>query len=554
MSKKVIPILPAQRLESFQQCPRRAWLEEHKPELAQDPEDAAYWQLQAEAVKRAARRQFKGAFTVYGSRDESLEMTKELMGRHAQATFFDASFVTQGIHFRPDVLETKSRGLIASEITASTLRAGTLEKDKHARLAHRLSVSAWGLARHRVKAMQFAVHGLDRDEAWDGVDPTYQGLLTRVDMTDAVLEGRKAIAEEVADLRAVLASKKEPKVKVTRHCKKPFPCPFAEHCKAEKGRPALTIYDIPGKFWLTQDRWASMGYYDLKRIPQRELDAAPAELQPVLESLLSGKEWKSKQAAKAFKELPFPRYYFDFEAISLALPAWKDRRPYEQVPFQWSVHIETAPGVFTHKAFIELTGEDPAKACASALIRALGKKGPVLVYHASYEGSRLKEMAERYPAMAKALLAIRERLVDLELWVREYYYHPDMKGSYSIKKVLPCLAPEFSYDQLEGVKNGVDAQLGFISAVGGGFDKQRYDLTRQRLLNYCAHDTWAMVVTAYRLAGKKVPARPADTKRPAGTSTFNQARLKKAHASHVWTLWEQQLPARGAAVQWATQD
>lgn len=549
--KKVIPILPAQRLESFQQCARRAWLEEHRPELAQAPEDAAYWQLQAEAVNRAARRQFHGAFTVHGSPEEALDMTRELMARHPQASFFDASFVTQGVHFRPDVLETKSRGLIASEITASTLRDGALDKDKHQRLSHRLSVMAWGLARHRFKAMQFAVHGLDRDVAWDGKDPTYQGLLTRVDMTEAVKAGRREIPAEVQALREVLQSNREPKVKVTRHCKKPFPCPFSEHCKSQKGRPALTIYDIPGKFWMVQDRWASMGYYDLTKVPDHELDAAPEALQPVLHSLLSGTPWKSKKAAQALKELPFPRYYFDFEAISLALPAWKDRRPYEQVPFQWSLHIETAPGVFTHKAFIELSGNDPAKACATSLIRALGKKGPVLVYHASYEGSRLKEMAERYPEMSKALLSVAARLVDLELWVRDFYYHPDMKGSYSIKKVLPCLAPDFSYDQLEGVKNGVDAQLGYLAAVGGGFDKAMFNLTRQRLLRYCSHDTWAMVVTAYRLAGKKVPARPADTPRPAGTNTFNQARLTKAHVSRVWQLWEQNLPSQTAQVHWA---
>lgn len=549
--KKVIPLLPAQRLESFQQCARRAWLEEHRPELAQAPEDAAYWQLQAEAVNRAAQRQFQGAFTIYGAPDEALQMTRDLMGRHPQATFFNASFVTQGVNFRPDVLETKSRGLIASEITASTLRAGSLDKDKHRRLSHRLSAVAWGLARHRLKAMQFAVHGLDRDVLWDGKDPTYQGLLTRVDMTESVMEGRKVIADEVDSLRAVLASKREPKIKVTRHCKKPFPCPFSEHCKSQKGRPAVTIYDIPGKFWMLQDRWAEMGYYDLTKVPPHELDAAPLELQPVLQSLVSGTEFKSKRAARAFKELPFPRYYFDFEAISLALPAWKGRRPYEQVPFQWSLHIETAPGVFTHKAFIELSGSDPAKACAKSLVRALGKKGPVLVYHASYEGSRLKEMAEQFPELSKSLLDIVTRLEDLELWVRDFYYHPQMKGSYSIKKVLPCLAPEFSYDQLEGVKNGVDAQMGYLSAVGAGFAKDKFDITRQRLLRYCSHDTWAMVVTAYRLAGKKVPARPADTKRSAGTNTFNQARLTKAHSSHVWQLWEQNLPRRSAEVRWA---
>ncbi len=550
--KKVIPIRPAQRLESYEQCERRAWLEEHRPELAQAPEDAAYWQIQAEAVKRAARRQFQGAFTVYGDFDEALSMTKELARRHPRATFFDPAYVTSGIHFRPDVLERKSRGLIVSEITASTMREGQLDKEKESRLAHRLAVVGWGLARHRMKATQFAVHGLDRDVVWDGKDPTYQGLLTRMDLTPVVKAARQAIADEVLALRATLAQKREPRIQVSRHCKKPFTCPFLSHCKSDKNRPALTIYDIPGKFWQLQDRWASMGYYDLRKVPQRELQQVPEALQPVLDSVLSGVEWKSRKAAKAFKALPFPRYYFDFEAISLALPAWEGRRPYEQVPFQWSVHIESEPGQLSHKAFLDLTGADPAESCARSLIRALGREGPVLVYHASYEATRLKELAARFPSMAKALLAIVERLVDLELWVREYYYHPGMAGSYSIKKVLPCLAPELSYDQLEGVRNGVDAQLSYLSAVSGGFDKERFIDTRKNLLAYCSQDTWSMVVTAYRLAGKRVPPRPQDARRPAGTHSYHQARLLKARTSKVWQLWEQQRPLEQANVHWHT--
>ncbi len=551
-SGKVIPILPASRVESFAQCERRAWLETHRPELAVDAEDAAYWQLQAEAVNKAAQRQFAGAFTIQENFEEGLAMTRTLMSRHPSGTFFDTSFLAQQVHVRPDVLECKSKGIIVSEITAGTIRGQKLDKDKHARFTARLGLAGWALAQKKLKPVQYAVHALDRDTAWDGKDPTYQGLLTRVDMTEAAVEARRAVPSTLTKLRQTLASSTEPKVKVSRHCKKPFVCPFMAHCKSEAGRPAVTIYDIPGKYWQVQDRWAEQGYYDLSKVPAEELEAAPFELQPVIQSVLTRTEWKSKDAAKMLAQLPFPRYYFDFEAISLALPAWKDRRPYEQVPFQWSVHIETAPGKFTHKAFVDLSGKDPAQGCAQSLIRALGKSGPVLVYHKAYESSRLKEMAERFPKLGQALLAVEARLVDLEVWVRDTYYHPEMQGSYSIKKVLPCLAPEFDYAQLDGVRNGVDAQFAYLSAIGGGFDRSLFLQTRNRLLDYCAHDTWAMVAVAYRLANKNVPERCGNDKRPAGVNSFSQARVKAAFNSQVWQLWEQERPTLEAQVQWDT--
>lgn len=552
--RKVIPIVSASQLESLAQCERRAWLEVHHPERAEAPEATGYWRMQAEAVRQAAKRQFSGAFTVEGGLEERLSMTQTLLRRHPGGSFFDPSFLVSSVHVQPDVLESKKRGVILSEITASTARGGELPLDKLLRMTRRLSLNVWAARSHKLKTLGLAVHALDRDEAWDGVDPTYQGLLRRIDLTEQAKSTAKQVPHVVRRLREVLAQPQEPSVRPTRHCKKPFPCPFMSHCKADPARPAHTIYDIPGRHWKLQDRWAAEGHYDLSRLPAEEFDQAPPELQRVMQSILTKTVWVSPEAGRLLEELPFPRYYFDFEAISLALPAWKGRRPYEQVPFQWSLHIETAPGVFTHKSFLDLSGNDPSHDCAKALVKSLGRHGPVLVYHAAYESNRLKEMAERHPELSRQLLAIEARLVDLEVWVRDCYYHPKMEGSYSIKKVLPCLAPEFSYDQLEGVQNGVDAQIAYLSAVRGGKDESRFNVTRTNLLRYCGYDTWAMVVLAYRLAGLPVPKEPALDKRPLGINTFRQARLVKSHRPHVWSLWESERPALATEVHWSSRE
>ena len=129
-------------------------------------------------------------------------------------------------------------------------------------------------------------------------------------------------------------------------------------------------------------------------------------------------------------------------------------RPYEKLPFQWSCHVERAPGQFEHREFLDLSGEDPSRACAEALLSALETSGPVLAYHASFERDVLRSLAQHFPDLRHALETVRSRFFDLEDVVRDHYYHPEMRGSCSIKVVLPTVAPDLDYEQLDEVKDG----------------------------------------------------------------------------------------------------
>jgi hypothetical protein len=212
----------------------------------------------------------------------------------------------------------------------------------------------------------------------------------------------------------------------------------------------------------------------------------------VHEAAISGKVHLDQQVAQKINALPFPRHYLDFETIAFAVPIWSTTRPYMQIPFQWSCHIEFSDGTLQHKEFIDISGSDPRKAFAEELLDAVGGDGPVIVYNAGFEGARIRELASIFPDISEKLLNIVDRFFDLLPLAREHYYHPDMMGSWSIKDVLSTVVPELDYSNL-AVKNGLMAQEAYKAAISLQIAKDEKEIIRDQMLEYCSLDTMAMV-------------------------------------------------------------
>jgi hypothetical protein len=200
-----------------------------------------------------------------------------------------------------------------------------------------------------------------------------------------------------------------------------------------------------------------------------------------------------KGAARALKDYKPPLYFLDFESIQFVVPRWPGTRPYEQLPFQFSVHMLGSNLMLKHSEFLDLSGADPTAAFAEALVEVCGQAGAVFVYNAAFERGRIKELGERYPKAQAAMAGLAARLVDLLPIVRAHYYHPSQEGSWSIKKVLPAVAPELRYDQLEGVQDGTAAMDAFVEAIDPNTEVARKAEIRSQLLAYCGLDTFAMV-------------------------------------------------------------
>jgi hypothetical protein len=255
------------------------------------------------------------------------------------------------------------------------------------------------------------------------------------------------------------------------------------------------------------------GYISILEPTPAELIGKQAELYRRIQAAhRSGQAILEPGATAIMRGYSYPRYFFDFEGIDLAVPRWAGVRPYEQIPFQWSCHIERAPGVFDHAEFLDLTGDDPSLPCIDHMRAMIDPNdgAPIFVYFATYERGRLNELADRHPAQLDLVQTYSDRLVDLLPIVKEHFYHPSMRGSFSIKKVLPVVAPDLSYAELDGVQEGTGAQVAYIDAALNPETPltQKVAIERQ-LRTYCRQDTWAMVEIAHFLAQTGRPLRPA---------------------------------------------
>ena len=219
----------------------------------------------------------------------------------------------------------------------------------------------------------------------------------------------------------------------------------------------------------------------------------------VHEATQTGIPWHDREGARAaISAWAFPRTWLDFETIGFALPRWVGTRPYQQVPFQFSAHVEHADGTLEHHAFLSLDGSDPRRSCAEALITLLPNDGAIIAYNAGFEKGRLRELAQACPDLAAPLIDMAERTVDLLPVTRACWYHPDQRGSWSIKAVLPTVAPELDYAALD-VKDGMQAQAVYLEATAPETTHERRAAIDAGLREYCARDTEAMMVLAARL-------------------------------------------------------
>jgi len=242
------------------------------------------------------------------------------------------------------------------------------------------------------------------------------------------------------------------------------------------------------------------GYRDIRDVPSSGISS---ETQLRIHRVTMEGVPELLPGARAFVEaLAYPRFYLDFETVGPAIPLWAGTRPYQTLPFQWSCHIERSPGAMEHAEFLDLSGDPPMRSLAEQMITDLETSGPVLMY-TSYERGVIEGLAGMFPDLAGPLRAIIDRLVDLHPVTRINYYHPDMLGSWSIKAVLPTIAPEMDYAQLEGIQEGMGASLAYLEAIDPQTNEANREEIHKSLLKYCKHDTEAMVQLVHFFAGNR---------------------------------------------------
>jgi hypothetical protein len=493
-------ILSKSKLLAYRQCHKRLWLEVRRPELREDSGSTeATFQI-GHQVGDLARKLYdpknKGVLIDFKQNGLETALTQTAEALRRLSPIFEAGFSAGGaLAFADIMLPVKRAGKLAWRMIE--VKSSTSVKDYY---RDDIAVQAFVAKAAGVKLHSASVAHIDRTFVYKG-GANYEGILVENDHTDEALKRRGEVKNWIAEAHPIVERKTEPTIRTGRHCSEPYECGFQSYCRGSEPQAKYPTSLLP-------------------RIQAKPLKAFLEEkqgvdLRDISGDLLNDRQLRVKShtlsntvffdAAGAASELAshkFPAYFLDFETIQFPVPIWKGTRPYQQIPFQFSVHLLPKEQPIQHYAFLDLSGNDPSKPFAEALVERCGSKGPVFVYNAGFETARIKELAKRFPRLKKPLAAINKRVVDLLRVAEEHYYHPSQEGSWSIKKVLPAIAPDLRYDALDGVQDGGMAMEAFMEALAASTSPIRKQQIQKQLLAYCKLDTYAMVRIWQCFAGR----------------------------------------------------
>ena len=474
------------------QCHLHLWRHFHAPDLAAPVDEAQQLVFDTgHKVGELACQRYPGGHLIAHDHehvDEALEETQQVIDTGTAPALFEAAFEHEHVLVRADVLERLPDGgwrLVEVKSTASAKSVHVLD----------VAVQLWVLRGAGLDVREAAVLTLNRDYVYDGVRLDVHALFKLhpvLDKATALLEG---IGDEVQEMRAVLTQSEAPAAATGKHCTSPYLCPYYAHCTHDLAQPGHGIGELPG---LRDPRRADLrasGIDEIKDIPE-SFPLSPLH-QIVRTAVLQGRIQMHGNLRKALARIKPPVRYLDFETFSPAIPRFAGTRPYDAIPFLFSVHTEQDGRPPTHVDYLHEGDDDPRPKLAERLQDALGEEGSVCVY-SHYEQQMLQKLAAAFPQRTKALSAIEARLFDLLPVVRNHCYHPDFRGSFSLKSVLPTLVPSLGYEDL-AVANGQQAAALYQRALANDNLAERQQ-TFAALRAYCKQDSLATLEVRKALA------------------------------------------------------
>jgi hypothetical protein len=467
------------------QCLRRLWLLVHEPAPYEEPEPGSPLDMGQE-IGRRAHLLFPGGIEVTEEpweHAEAVVRTAALMADATVPAIFEAALAYDGIRIRVDVLERLPGGAWGLREVKSSTRLKDHYLNDIALQAHVLRGAGVTVASIDLLHVNTAYVRGPGDIIW----PAFFG---RLDVADAVAEALADVPARLPAMRTCLGAAVPPAIEPGPHCKSPYSCEFSERCTAHK--PQDWVSYMPRLSAIQAEDLKARGIDAISAIPP---DFRLTARQTVIrDALATGRPFVAPDLKRLLHAYGPPACYLDFEAMMPPIPLYEGTRPYQTIPFQWSLHALDRDGVLHHREFLARGEGDPRRAFAETLIEALfGSDAPIIVY-SPYEKTRLTELAVMFPDLRAPLIAIIGRLADLLPIVRRAIYFPEAGFSNSIKSVGPALCPSFTYEDLEDIGDGLAAAAAFLQlASGRAACPDENDRLRAALLAYCERDTLAMV-------------------------------------------------------------
>lgn len=472
------------------QCPKSLWLYRFKKELAPaiDSQKQALFDT-GHYIGELAKQYFGGGVEVTESYKDikgAVATTQKLIAE-GRELIFEATAVhpVDGSYSRIDILKKVSG---TSEWDLIEVKSSTSVKDYHIDDMS-FQYHVFYNAGFRIRACYMMV--IDNAYVRHGdIDP--KKLLKLEDISPLVFSKQSEVEYVAGQLGYVLDRKDQPDITIGARCFAPFDCDYKDHCWKAAAVPEYSVFNVFNKA-KAEEIAKRHSTYDLKKLAADILPKGNKGID--VASFLSGNVHLQPDLIRNFIQgLRYPLYFLDYETLMPAIPLFDGTRPFQQIPFQFSVHIQDRPdSELVHREYLHKQRTDPRPDLTRNLIDACGQDGTVIVYNQAFEMARNNELAQEFPQFAAALAAINGRMVDLLVpFRRRWAYHPKQNGSASIKAVLPAFT-DLTYEGME-IDNGGEASLKYLMFMHGKLSDADCDSLWKNLDAYCGQDTYAMKV------------------------------------------------------------
>jgi hypothetical protein len=463
---------------SAQKCQAMGWYA-LRAESTLPTEAERFRMEQGQEIGALARQLYPaGVLVSPASGMTAADLTAALMADGSIQILFEAAVVSDPFVAKADIIQRGNAGWHILEVKSSFA-----DTDKLKDLIDDLAYTVMVFRRCGATVTKASLLLLSRGFRF-GEGPEH--LFEMVEVTNEACARAKEFESNAVSAAATLLSDTRPATALVSACRE---CAAFAHACIGAGIEH-TVLEIPNLHYKKLARLSAAGIVDLSQIPA---DLGLNERQErARNSALSGTVAVEGELSKALHLIAWPCHYLDFETVATVLPLYPDHGCHDQVLTQFSIHHrDNMGGQLWHSEYLADPSKDCQRELAETLISALGQGGSIVVY-TSFEKQRIEALMRAFPDLAGSLQAIISRLVDLHPFIADHVYHPDFRGSFSIKKVLPALVPDLSYQELV-IRDGDTAITRFARMARGEIPAKEVSLTRQELLHYCAVDTLAMV-------------------------------------------------------------
>lgn len=456
--------LSKSKYAKYCQCPKCLWMSVYKPEEEViDPQSEARFENGTEVGDLAMGLLGDYIDVTTNKPDGKLDLkamldkTQQLMADGAE-NICEASFSYDGNYCAVDILHRTNGGWAIYEVKSTSFPEFDGNPAKLDKYLPDVAYQKWVLTKCGVNVTGVFLVCLNSDYVRQG-ELDIQQLFVINDMGEMIANEYDKVEARQAEAKKLLQQTEEPEMDIWEGCKKPYDCAFYNYCSRHLPSPSVfDMYRMQFSKKLEYYRKGMITYDDIKNeklTPIRRIQ---------VDSVLTNQPHIEADKIKELLDgLPYPLYFLDFETMQLAIPEYEGTKVYQQITFQYSLHIiEYEGGPLLHKEYLGISGTDPRRALAEQLCKDIPMGVCTLAFNKSFECTRIKELAGWYPDLAEHLLDIKENIKDLlDPFAAGQYYLPSMGGSFSIKRVLPSLFPNdpaLDYHNLEGgVQNGSDA-------------------------------------------------------------------------------------------------